>query len=369
MPDARVPDSPALASVREALDGADRLVLSSHLRPDGDALGSEIALALALRARGKEVLVLNVDPPPRTLDWFVEGQPAGLVQTYEKGSLPQAEAVASADLLVVLDTNAKHRLGDVGDLFTQASAPVVLIDHHPDPETWFDLACTRTEAAATAEIVYDLVAGWDAGLLDAAVATALYVGIVTDTGSFRYRATTPRTHAIVADILDRGDISPEPIHVAVFDGRSRGGLRLLAASLQTIQTHYGGRLATMWVDGEMIRRSGALFDETEGLISYALGLDGVVAAVIFLEVPSGVKASFRSKGDCPINRWAAQFGGGGHANASGAFIKGGQLRRTIKDVVDAAPAHVMADPSAAPEDDTLTDADLSLLASFKGSVD
>jgi phosphoesterase RecJ-like protein len=362
-------DSPALAAVRQALERAERLVLSSHLRPDGDALGSEIALAHALRARGKEVVILNVDSAPRTLDWLMDEQPDGLVQIYEKGELEQAQAVAEADLLVVLDTNAKHRLGDVGDLFTQASAPVVLIDHHPDPETWFDVAWTKTDAAATAEMVYDLIAGWDLALIDSAVASALYVGIVTDTGSFRYRATTPRTHAIIADILERGGISPEPIHIAVFDGRSRGGLRLLAASLSTIETHYNGRLATMWVDGEMIRRSGALFDETEGLINYALGLDGVVAAVIFLEVPSGVKASFRSKGDCPINRWAAQFGGGGHANASGAFMKGAQLRRTIKDVVDAAPMHVAAEEMPEDADGTLSVDDLALLASFKGGLD
>ncbi len=359
-------DSPSLSAVREALDGATRLVLTSHLRPDGDALGSELALAHALRAQGKEVMILNVDSAPRTLDWLMDEQPDGLVQTYEKGELAQAEAVAQADLLVVLDTNAKHRLGGVGDLFTQASAPVALIDHHPDPETWFDIACTRTDAAATAEIVYDLIAGWDLALVDTSVATALYVGIVTDTGSFRYRATTPRTHAIIAEILERGSISPEPIHIALFDGRSQGGLRLLAASLQTIETHYNGRLATMWVDGEMIRRSGALFDETEGLISYALGLDGVVSAVIFLEVPSGVKASFRSKGDCPINKWAGQFGGGGHANASGAFIKGGQLRRTIKDIVDAAPIHVAATEVPEDADGSLSDDDIALLASFKG---
>ena len=363
------PESPALASVRESLDRAERLVLTSHLRPDGDALGSEIALAHALRARGKEVLILNADPAPRTLDWLMDDQPDGLVQIYEPGALAQAEAVAHADLLVVLDTNAKHRLGAVGDLFTQASAPVVLIDHHPDPETWFDVGWTQTDASATAEMIYSLIAGWGVDLIDAAIATALYVGIVTDTGSFRYRATTPRTHTIIADILERGDISPEPIHIALFDGRSRGGLRLLAASLQTIETHYNGRLATMWVDGEMIRRTGALFDETEGLISYALGLDGVVAAVIFLEVPSGVKASFRSKGDCPINKWAGKFGGGGHANASGAFIKDGQLRRSIKEVVDAAPMHVAAEEVPDDTGGGLSEEDLALLASFNSPQD
>lgn len=365
-----VHDSPSLAAVRDAVFAAERVVMTTHLRPDGDAIGSEIALARALMTAGKAVLILNADPVPRTLDWLVDEQPAGLVQTYESGDLEQARAVAEADVLVVLDVNTKHRLGAVGDLFAQATQPVVLVDHHPDPERWFTTACVRTDAAAAAEIVYDLVAGHDPGLVDRAVATALYVGIMTDTGSFRYGATTPRTHAVVADILERGDLRPEPIHVALFDGRSVASLRLLSAALATIQTHYDGRFATIVVTQNTIRQSGAFFDETEGLVNYALALDGVVAAAIFLELPSGVKLSFRSKGDCPINGWAAGFGGGGHANASGAYVKDAQVKRLLKEVVDAAPPHVMAAPGAVEpaSDGDLTDADLALLAQFQGRL-
>ena len=362
-----VHDSPDLAAVRERLLAADRVVMTTHTRPDGDALGTEIAIARALLSLGKSVLILNADPAPRSLDWLVEEQPEGLVQTYESGNLAQATAVAEADVLLVCDTNAEHRMGDTSALFRQAGKPVLLLDHHPDPEGWFDAACVRTDAAAAAEIAYDLVAGIDPALVDRAVATAVYVGVMTDTGSFRYGATTPRTHAIVADVLERGDLRPEPIHVAIFDGRSRGGLALLGTALGTIQTHYGGRLATMFVTGAMVRQTGALFDETEGLINYALALDGVVAAAIFLDIPSGVKISFRSKGDVPINAWAGRFGGGGHANASGAFVKDGQLKRVMKDVVDAAPPHVAAHPEPA-EDDAISADDLDLLAQFKGSI-
>ena len=294
-----------------------------------------------------------------------------MLQQYESGDLGQAQAVAEADVLLVVDTNAGHRIGDVEGVFRKAGKPVLLLDHHPDPEGWFDVACVRTEAAAAAEIAYDLIAGIDPGLIDRAVATALYVGVMTDTGSFRYSATTPRTHAIIADVLDRGDLRPEPIHVSIFDGRSREGLALLSAALATIVTHYEGRLATLFVTQDMIRSTGAFFDETEGLINYGLSLDGVLAAVIFLELPSGVKLSFRSKGDCPINGWAGQFGGGGHPNASGAFVKDGQLRRVMKDVVDAAPLHVAADPHALAddEDDEISADDLALLAQFKGGID
>lgn len=369
MPDPLVLDSPDLAAVRDRLAGAQRVVISSHLRPDGDALGTEIAVARALVALGKDVLVLNADGPPRNLDWLVEAQPAGLVQRYERGSLAHAEAVARADALLVVDTNAKHRLGAVGDLFAQASAPVLLVDHHTHPETWFDVACVRTDAAAAAEIAYDLIAGLDAALVTTDVATALYVGIMTDTGSFRYGATTPRTHAIVADLMERGGFSPEPIHVALFDGKSLGSLRLMAAAFQTIQTHYGGRLATMVVTQEMVRAAGAFFDETEGLVNYALALDGVRAAVIVLELPGGVKASFRSVGDCPVHAWAARFGGGGHPNASGAYVEGTTARRFLKDLVDAAPPHIVLDPDAPPADDAgLSPDDLALLAQFQGKL-
>lgn len=365
-----VRDSPDLAAVRDALVAADRVLITTHLRPDGDALGTEIAIARALRGAGKEVTILNTDRVPRNLDWLAEEQPDGLLQVYASGDLAQAEAVAQADVLLVVDANAEHRLGEVGSVFRKAGKPLLLLDHHPDPEGWFDAACVRTDAAAAAEIAYDLIAGIDPELIGRAVATALYVGIMTDTGSFRYSATTPRTHAVVADVLDRGDLRPEPIHVSIFDGRSREGLALLSAVLSTITTHYEGRLATLFVTQDMIRSTGAFFDETEGLINYGLSLDGVLAAVIFLELPSGVKLSFRSKGDCPINGWATKFGGGGHPNASGAFVKDGQLARTMKDVVDAAPPHVAADPHAvADEGDDLSDSDLALLAQFKGTLD
>ena len=365
MPD--VLDSPDLAAVRDALVAADRVAITTHLRPDGDALGTEIAVARALQALGKTVTVLNTDAPPRNLDWLAEEQPPGLLQQYESGDLAQAQAVADADVLLVVDTNAAHRIGDVAQVFRQSGKPVLLLDHHPDPEGWFSPACVRTEASAAAEIAYDLIAGIDPALIDRAVATALYVGIMTDTGSFRYGATTPRTHAIVGDVLERGDVRPEPIHVALFDGKSREGLALLSAALATITTHYGGRLATLFVTQDMVRQSGAFFDETEGLINYGLSLDGVLAAVIFLELPSGVKLSFRSKGDCPINAWAGRFGGGGHANASGAYIKNGQLARTMKEVVDAAPPHIVAD-AAEPVSDELSAEDLELLSQFKGSL-
>ena len=336
--------SDSLDTLRDALLAAERVVLTSHIRPDGDALGSEIAVAHFLRALGKEVMILNADAEPRVLSWLADEQPKRLIQVYQEGNLKQARAVAEADAILVLDTGALHRVGAPAELLKGSPGTKMLLDHHPGPEDWFDITCVDTGSASTGELVYDLIAGHDPGLIDAAIATALYTAIVTDTGSFRYSATTPRTHRIIADILERGGITPEPIHIAVYDGRTREGLRLLARSLDTIATHYAGRLASMHVTQAMLRETGAYFDETEGLIQYALALDGVVAAVIGLETPSGIKLSFRSKGDCPINAWAAKFGGGGHTNASGAYVTGKPLHHVMKEVIDKAPPHVAVVP-------------------------
>ena len=366
-------DSLDLATIRDALLAAQRVVITTHIRPDGDALGSEIAVGRWLRGMGKAVYCLNADPEPKPLRWLLDEQPKKLVRTYDPGALSHAELIASADALVIVDVNAEHRLGSVGKPFRDAAAagkPVYLLDHHPDPETWFTASCVRTDAAAAGEIVYDLIAGHDPSAIDRAIATALYVAIMTDTGSFRFGSTTPRTHAIISDLLERGDFKPEPIHVALYDGKTPEALRLLGRALGSIRSHYDGRLTSMTVSQEMLSASGADFQDTEGLIQYALAMEGAVASVIFLETLSGIKISFRSKGDCPINGWAGRYGGGGHANASGAYVKNRPLEQVRKDVIDSAPVHVVAPPEAvaeAEEGHELSEEELALLAQFQSN--
>ncbi|HIG73909.1 MAG TPA: bifunctional oligoribonuclease/PAP phosphatase NrnA [Bacteroidetes bacterium] len=367
-----MPDT--LDSIRDRLLAAQRIVLTTHIRPDGDALGSEIALGRWLRGMGKAVYCLNADPEPKPLRWLMDEQPKKLVRVYDPGALSHAELIAEADLRVVVDTNAEHRMGDVGRAFraaADAGKPVLLLDHHPDAETWFTEAHTDTGSAATGEIIYDLIAGHDPSGIDRAIATALYVAIMTDTGSFRFGATTPRTHAIISDLLARGDFRPEPIHIALYDGKTHSALRLLGLALGTIRTHYGGRLASMTISQETLRASGADFEETEGLVQYPLSLEGVVSAVIFLETLNGIKISFRSKGDCPINKWAGRFGGGGHPNASGAYVTGKTLEHVRKEVLDAAPPHVAAPPedlADADDNGELSDEQRQLLMAFQGKL-
>jgi bifunctional oligoribonuclease and PAP phosphatase NrnA len=353
----------ALYAALERLRGAERLVLTTHQRPDGDALGSQIALTLFLRKLGKMVWMLNADSPPRNLDWMLD---LAEVKTYT-GALKQLKVVTEADALVVLDTGALHRLGDLGQPFRNAAGHKILIDHHPEPETWFDTSFVETTAAATGEMVYDLIAAHDADLIDTQIATALYAAIMTDTGSFRYGATTARTHRIAADLLERGDIAPEPIHISIYDNRQASGLRLLSRALDTITTVYDGKLAYVVVSLQTLEASGARSDEAEGLTGYPLSLDGVEAVVMFLETPSGIKCSFRSKGDVAVNGWARRFGGGGHRNAAGAYFAGRPLRQVLDEVIAAAPKYLdFGDEYEAKGE--LSEQDIALLASFQGKL-
>lgn len=352
-----------LAPVLDTLLAAERVVITTHLRPDGDALGSQIALGLFLRKLGKHVTLLNSDAPPRNLEWLLDFSD---VTTFT-GALKQLKRVHEADVIAIVDTGAEHRLGDLGRTLRDSPAKKVLIDHHPGPEDWFDQQLLGTTRAATGELVYELITAHDPDLIDGPIATALYAAIMTDTGSFRYGSTTARVHEITADLLERGDIRPEPIHIAIFDTRQASSLRLLSRALDTITTVYDGQIAYVVVSLEMMNSVDARSDEAEGIVGYPLSLEGVRAVVMFLETPSGIKCSFRSKGDLAINGWARAFGGGGHRNAAGAYIRDGALRDVIDRVIAAAPKHLDLGTEYEVSDE-ISEEDLALLASFKGKI-
>ncbi len=310
----------------------DRFFITTHIRPDGDALGSEIALGRFLESLGKEVAMINSDPPPMNMDWM-----PGIehVQVFD-GGIEQRKSVDAADVLFILDTNAKDRLGKLVGPVQNARGRKVLVDHHTHPEGWFDIAFRRETASSTGELIYEIIAAHDADCIDTEMATALYAAIMTDTGSFRYSNVTPALHRIIADILERGEITPTPIHTAVFDTRSTESIRLLGRVLDTLTLLYDGVVAYMVVTPRMFKETGGGSEDTEGIVNFALSIEGVKAAILFLETEGGTKMSFRSKGDAHVNDWARAFGGGGHKNASGAYVTE-PLEVAIERVTSAAP--------------------------------
>lgn len=321
--------------------------LVTHVRPDGDAIGSQLALGLFLDKLGKEVHMINSDPIPDNMGWLPR---VDRIEVFN-GSIDQRERMAGVDAVVIMDANAGKRLGDVESLIREGNAVRYLIDHHTDPETWFDETYVRDTASSTGELVYELIDA--AGRLDVLgddIASALYAAIVTDTGSFKYSAVTPALHRIVAEILERGNIKPTPIHTAIYDTRSLNSLRLLSRALATITLKHNDQIGYMVISQRMLRELQADSDETEGFVNYVLSIEGVRAGLMFLETAKGTKISFRSTADTYVNEWAKAFGGGGHRNASGAFVRR-SLEKTIEQVMEAAPRFIEIEGEEQVEDE------------------
>ncbi len=341
------------------LQEARTVVLSTHTRPDGDAVGSVLGLGLYLQAKGKEVSIINHDPPSSNMDWL-EG--LDMLETFD-GSLSQRERIQHADLRIVLDTNAENRLGSVGPVFRNAGGPCILIDHHTGPEDWFTTVFRDERASSTGELIFRILTGWDLDEISSDIATALYVAIMTDTGSFRFSNVTPAVHRIIADLIERGSLDPAVIHTAIFDRRSVEGLRLLSRVLDTLTITHAGQVGYMAITRRMLNEIGVNIEEADGFVNYILSVEGVRVAMLFTETERGTKVSFRSRLDDHVHRWAQSLGGGGHRNASGAFLKK-SLDETIEIAVRGAEKFIVLKDQGEHAKEDLSEDDTEYLASL-----
>lgn len=319
-----------LAEIRELLLSASQVVLTTHLNPDGDGAGSEAALAHWLHRKGVGVHVANASRIPENLRFLLPDE-IPLTETVDEGRL----AVQRADLAVVLDTSERTRLGDLwGELERKRT---VVIDHHPpDPEAIGDVAVRVPTACATGELVYDLITGEDEEL-QLVEARALYVALVSDTGSFRFSNTTPRTHEIAARLLERG-VDPAEMYRRLFGRMTMARVELLQRALATLQRDDELPVAWIVITQEDMREAGADTEDREGLVEYARRLEGVEVAMLFRELPDGrTKVSFRSNGETDVSRLARAFQGGGHEKAAGALVN-----LSMDEALDAVLAEVRA---------------------------
>jgi phosphoesterase RecJ-like protein len=284
-----------------------RFVVTSHARPDGDAIGSSLAMAFALRHLGKDVRVVSRDAPPPPMMAFPGV--AGIEVTDHVADPGEA--------VIVMECGDLARTGVTG----LDRAFVINIDHHPGnlmfgQANWFDLS-----AAACGEMVFDLVR--ELGVpLTVEIATHVYVAILTDTGSFHYSNITPRTFDICRQCIEAGVVAQD-VARNIFDSNHLGRLKLFGAVLSGMQLDATGRIATVWVDNQLARQCGGTYEDTEGLINLPLTVKEILAAVFFKENGAGDwRVSMRSKGTIDVNAIAKEFGGGGHKNASGCSAKG-----------------------------------------------
>jgi phosphoesterase RecJ-like protein len=307
-PTTRTTDGAAtVARICDEIRRRERFVISSHVRPDGDSIGSQLAMAFALRAVGKHVEVVNRDAAPPPLMAF-PGVP----------SIRVADRVDGAfDAAIVMECSEPRRTGVEGlDRYF-----IINIDHHPGNTgygavNWFDGG-----AAACAEMVFDIVTALGVPL-SLEIATHVYMGILTDTGSFHYANITPRTFDVCRQLVEAG-VDPAKVARSIFDSNTLGRLKLFGSVLSSIELEHGGRLAVVCVDRAMAAASGGTYDDTEGLINLPLTVRDIQAAVFFKEIDThDYRVSMRSKGDVDVCAVAKAFGGGGHKNASGCSVTG-----------------------------------------------
>src|SRR5882672_4604746 len=296
-----------IQQIVEAIRARQRFVLSSHSRPDGDSIGSQLAMAYALHALGKDVVAVNADPAPGPLMQF-PGVPDILI-------IPRVEG--DFDAAIIMECGDLGRTGVEGlDRFF-----VINIDHHPGNANYGQINWFDASAAACAEMVFELVRALGVPLTTE-IATHIYLAILTDTGSFHYSSISPRTFDICRECLEAG-VDPVLVARNVYDSNNMGRLKLFGAVLSAMQLDETGRIAIVYVDHQMARQAGGTYEDTEGLINLPLTVKEIQAVVFFKQIEGDeYRISLRSKGDIDIGTIAKDYGGGGHKNASGCTVTG-----------------------------------------------
>ena len=303
----------AAEAVAAVLAPGRRVALTTHVNADGDGVGSEVALWHLLTARGLRATIANPTPIPDRFHFLL---PAGADHSDRA-----AREIETADVVVVLDISDLSRLGDLARTITQSHA-VACIDHHVSGGSLpSGPRLVAPEAAATAELVFDLASALEWPLRPEA-ARALYVGILTDTGGFRFANTTPRVLHVAGALLERG-VDPESIYESVYASAPEGRVRLTAEVLGTLVVEPKHGLAWVTVPPDALQRHRATADDLDGIVEYPRSIAGVRLTMLFRQLANGkVKVSFRSLGDVDVAELAHRFGGGGHRKAAGASLEG-----------------------------------------------
>ena len=324
---------PELQQIADAIRARRRFVISSHSRPDGDSIGSSLAMAYALKALGKEAHVVHKDlasPPLLAFPGVADIEIADRVE-------------GEYDAAIIMECGDLSRTGVEGlERFF-----VINIDHHPGNTEYGQLNWFDAGAAACGELVFDLVTALGVPLT-LEIATHLYLAILTDTGSFHYSSISPRTFDICRQTLEAG-VDPVQVARSVYDSNHMGRLKLFGSVLSAMQIDPTGRIAIVYLDHEMARAAGGTYEDTEGLINLPLTVKEIQAVVFFKQIEGDeYRVSMRSKGNIDIGAVAKEFGGGGHKNAAGCTVSGAidALQKTFIEKLETAVKQTENPPPA-----------------------
>jgi len=327
-----------IKKIKTLLQSSENIVITCHKGPDGDAIGSTLALYLYLKKQEKNVKVIVPDDFPFFLKWLPQSEH---ILLYEGNKEESDNLINNADLIFALDFNALHRTGEMQEILSKATAKFVMIDHHQQPDTYAEVTYSDTSICSTCQMVYHFIDALDdLNSIDTDIANCIYTGIMTDTGSFRFRSTTSTTHRVIANLIDIG-IDNAKIHQNVYDSNSYNRLQLLGKSLNNLKIIPELNTAYISLSADEQNEFNAKKGDTEGVVNYALSLQGIKLAAIFKEDQNSklIKISLRSKGDFSVNEFSrAHFNGGGHTNAAGGASKL-SLNETLEKFISILPSY------------------------------
>lgn len=304
-----------------------KIVAVTHYNPDGDALGSSLALFLYLKNKGINSHVIIPSEGPHFLTWLPQYEQ---VVNIENEKTKAVKILNEADVIFNLDFNTFDRTGSVAEYLQQSNATMVLVDHHPDPDNTFDLAFSNTGSSSTSELLYEILAGLGKEHIDKDIATCLLTGIMTDTLCFRVNSSNPLTFRIISELLSY-EIDKEDIYARIYDNFSPDRMRLLGHCLShnlIVMQEY--KTAYLKISRNEKETYNLQMGDSEGFVNYPLSIKGIVFSVFFVEEADQIKISFRSKGDFNVGMFARKhFEGGGHKNAAG-----GESNRSLADAIN-----------------------------------
>jgi phosphoesterase RecJ-like protein len=313
--------------IQQALNNSNSIVITTHKSPDGDAIGSSLALYHFLKKSKKEVTVIVPDAFPEFLNWM-DG--TDTILYYDSQTELADQVIGKAEVIFSLDYNSLTRISALRNPIEKSSAVKIVIDHHQDPQEFATHYFVDTTSCSTCQLVYEFIAQLDQiDQIDQVIGACIYCGIMTDTGSFRYPSTTAKTHTIISHLIDLG-VENSKIHQAVYDTSTEDRLRLLGYALTekmvVLKAHNAAYIS---LSQEELQRFSYKEGDTEGMVNYALSINGVKFAALLTEKEDVIRLSLRSKDDFFVNKIANKyFNGGGHVYASG-----GMLATTLEEAI------------------------------------
>ncbi len=331
-------NSEDISIINKLLSSPKKIVVIGHKNPDGDAIGSSLGLCNFLKQKGHQVQVVMPNDFPEFLKWIPE---ASTIINYEQNFEDTKTAIEQAEIIFTLDFNALNRTGNLATELERATADFILIDHHQQPDDYALVTFSDVAMCSTSEMIFHFMEKLKGiQLLNKKIATQLYVGIMTDTGSFRFSATTATTHRVIAHLIEAG-AENDSIHQNVYDTNSPDRLKLLGTALNNMVILPQFRTAYITISQNELNNNNFKKGDTEGFVNYALSMSGVIFAIIFIENKKEniVKISLRSKGDFSVNEFSRNhYNGGGHTNAAGGrSLK--KLPETIEEFISILPLY------------------------------